>query len=163
MTSNPPEKENKFEDVEQTVSKSVESAATSVGSAAGKLTKDSKPGNLNLDTLKEQPWQEWLDTGSDILSKVPEYIGNFFSDYSRPLVSLLLIAAAIVTVYITLAVLGAIDDIPLLTPVLKLVGMGYTAWFVYRYLWKAENRQELRQEFESFYAQIVGRNDTTDI
>jgi hypothetical protein len=63
-----------------------------------------------------------------------------------------------VTIYITLAVLDAIDDIPLLSPVLKLVGMGYSAWFVYRYLWKAENRQELWQEFDAFKAQIVGRN-----
>ena len=124
--------------------------------SSGKLAQG-KSGSL-VDSIQSQPWQELADTLLDLLAKVPNSVGNFFSNYRQPLVTVLLILSSVVTIYITLAVLDAIDDIPLLSPVLKLVGMGYSAWFVYRYLWKAENRQELWQEFDAFKAQIVGRN-----
>jgi hypothetical protein len=141
---------------EQAIQEAI-SSSTTVPKGSGQIT-PGRSGGLNFDSLKSQPWQEFLDTILDILAKIPNYIGNFFSDYRQPLVTLLLIASGLVTIYITLAVLDAIDDIPLLSPVLKLVGLGYTAWFVYRYLWKAENRQELWQEFDAFKAQIVGKN-----
>jgi hypothetical protein len=57
-----------------------------------------------------------------------------------------------------LAVLDAINDIPLLAPVFELVGIGYTAWFVYRYLLKVETRKELATEFESLKGQVVGKD-----
>jgi len=151
MESNPSQESN-IKDIEEVVTSPITSKT-----AAGKLTSKNKSG-ISLDSIKDQPWQELADTFVDFLAKVPTYVGNFFSDYRQPLVTLLLIASSIVTIYITLAVLDAIDDIPLLSPILELVGLGYTAWFIYRYLWKAENRQELWQEFEAFKAQIVGRN-----
>ena len=152
MESNFSEPEKIAEEIKDAVSSSPLAQKTSNNLAQG------KSGGINFDSIKSQPWQELVDTLLDFLAKVPNYVGNFFSDYRQPLVTLLLIASGIVTIYITLAVLDAIDDIPLLSPVLKLVGMGYAAWFVYRYLWKAENRQELWQEFDAFKAQIVGRN-----
>jgi hypothetical protein len=57
-----------------------------------------------------------------------------------------------------LAVLDAINDIPLLSPVFELVGIGYTAWFVYRYLLKVETRKELGEEFKSLKGQVVGKD-----
>jgi len=104
----------------------------------------------------DKPWQEWIDVAVDFLAKVPDEIGNFFSDYKKPLITLLLIASGAATVYITLAVLDAIDDIPLLAPVLELVGLGYAGWFIYRYLWRASNREELIKEFEALKTQVVG-------
>lgn len=109
-------------------------------------------------TAAEQPWQEWVDLVMDVLAKVPDYVGKFFADYKQPLTTLGLFIFALVTVKVTLAVLDAIDDVPLLSPILELVGLGYTAWFVYRYLWKASNRQELVTEFEALKDQIFGDN-----
>jgi hypothetical protein len=108
-----------------------------------------KPGDA-------QPWREYLDDVLEILAKVPDYVGQFFADYQQPLVTLGLFLAAIITVKITLAILDALNDIPLLAPLLELVGLGYTAWFVWRYLWKASNRQELTTEFEAIKKQILG-------
>lgn len=152
MESNFSEPEKITDEIKEAVSSSP------LGQTVSNKLAQGKSGGLNFESIKSQPWQELVDTLLDFLAKVPNYVGNFFSDYRQPLVTLLLIASGIVTIYITLAVLDAIDDIPLLSPVLKLVGMGYAAWFVYRYLWKAENRQELWQEFDAFKAQIVGRN-----
>ena len=115
------------------------------------------PGAIKKPTPPTgQPWQEWIEPILDVLAKIPDYIGQFFADYKQPLITLGIFLAAIITVKVTLAILDAINDIPLLAPLLELVGLGYTAWFVWRYLWKASNREELAQEFEALKKQILG-------
>jgi len=92
-----------------------------------------------------------------VLSSLPEYLSDFFSEYKRPLITLGLIFGGVVTVKLTLALLDAVDDIPLLAPTFELIGFGYTAWFVYRYLLRASSRQELAKEVEDLKDQIVGK------
>ncbi|NJP10248.1 MAG: hypothetical protein HC866_12855 [Leptolyngbyaceae cyanobacterium RU_5_1] len=91
------------------------------------------------------------------LSGLPNYLSDFFGEYKRPLITLGLIFAGVLTVKMTLALLDAVDDIPLLAPSLELIGFGYTIWFVYRYLLRASNRQELAKEVEELKDQIVGK------
>jgi hypothetical protein len=107
-------------------------------------------------TKLDQPWSEWVQPVWDVVAKVPDYIGEFFADNQKPLLTIGLVIAGLVTVKVTLAVLDAIDDVPLLAPILQLVGLGYTGWFVYRYLWKATSRQELVKEFDVLKNQIFG-------
>jgi len=104
----------------------------------------------------ESEFKQWGQTIKQILSDLPDYIGEFISNNKQPIVSLGLIFAGIVSLKLTLAILDAINDIPLLAPTFELVGIGYTAWFVYRYLLQASNRQELSEEIDKFKAQIVG-------
>jgi hypothetical protein len=106
--------------------------------------------------ITDQAWQEWLQPVWDILGKVPELTGQFFEDNKQPLISLGIILLGIVSVKILIAVLDAINDIPLLAPMLQLIGMSYTAWFIWRYLWKASNRQELVSELGALKDQIFG-------
>lgn len=106
--------------------------------------------------ITDQAWQEWLQPVWDILGKVPELTGQFFEDNKQPLISLGILVLGIVSVKILIAVLDAINDIPLLAPMLQLIGMGYTAWFIWRYLWKASNRQELMSELGALKDQIFG-------
>lgn len=54
---------------------------------------------------------------------------------------------------VVLAILDALDDIPVVAPTLELIGVGYSAWFVSRYLLKSSNRQELAQKLEGFLKQ----------
>jgi hypothetical protein len=113
------------------------------------------PGKLSAGDVD---WQELLAPVLDFLGKAPDYVGGFFSDYKKPLLSLTLFLSGIVTVYVTLAVLDAVNDIPLLAPIFELVGIGYTAWFVYRYLLRASTRSELVAEFDALKTQVVGKN-----
>jgi uncharacterized membrane protein YqhA len=99
---------------------------------------------------------------SAFLSDLPDYLTEFFGENKRPIVVIGLIFGAIIAVKLLLAVLGAINDIPLLSPLFELIGIGYTAWFVYRYLWKAENRQELSTDFNSLKQQVIGRINDLD-
>jgi threonine/homoserine/homoserine lactone efflux protein len=62
----------------------------------------------------------------------------------------------VVTVKVTLALLDALDDIPLIAPTLELIGLAYTTWFVYRYLLSAASRQELSQDFQNLKEQVFG-------
>lgn len=117
--------------------------------------KTSSPGALGKP-LSDQPWMEYVQPVWDAIAKVPDWIGEFFADNKKPLITIGLIVGGIVTVKITLAVLDAIDDIPLLAPVLQLVGLGYSAWFVYRYLLKESSRKELITEFDALKTQVFG-------
>lgn len=113
-------------------------------------------GSLSTVSSSPEQWQEWVTPVTDFLSELPNYIVQFFSDYKQPLISLGLIVAGIITVKVTLALLDAINDIPLLAPILELVGLGYTGWFVFRYMLKASDRKDLVAEFDKLKGQVVG-------
>ncbi len=113
----------------------------------------------NLPKLPPASEPEWQRISKQILAffgQLPEYLSSFFKDYSQALITLSLIFAAIVTVKVTLGVLNAINDLPLLPPIFELIGIAYTTWFTFRYLIKAANRQELAQQFQFFKKEIVG-------
>lgn len=112
-------------------------------------------GSLTTVTSNEQ-WREVGAKAYTILSTLPEYLGSFFSEYRKPLVTVGLIFGSIVSVKLTFALLSAINDIPLLEPTFELIGLGYSLWFAYRFLFKASNRQELGQEFNKLKEQVVG-------
>lgn len=102
--------------------------------------------------------QEYLNIGASFLSRIFEYLTEFIDQNQKLLVNLLLIFLGIVAVRVTLAVVSAINDIPLLAPMFELVGLGYSGWFVYRYLLTKSSRQELVQEFEALKTQVVGED-----
>ena len=103
-------------------------------------------------------WQQYWDQFLSYFSKLPDYLNGFFGEYQKPLITIGLIVAAFVTVKVTLAVLDALNDVPLLSPFFELVGIGYSTWFVWRYLLKASTRKELSEEVKTLQNQILGGN-----
>jgi hypothetical protein len=93
----------------------------------------------------------------DSLGELPKYFGEFFNEYRRPLLALGLIFGAFISVKLTLAILDAINDVPVLAPLFELIGLIYSGWFIYRYLLKASNRSELASEMNALKDQILGR------
>lgn len=110
------------------------------------------------DEATKQVKQVW-EKISGLLGDLPDYVSEFFKQYRRPIVTVGLILAAILAVKIVLALLDAVDDIPLLAPSLELIGLFYTGWFLYRYLLKASNRQELLDDISSIRDQILGKHN----
>lgn len=104
-----------------------------------------------------QQFQEIWDKVSGVLGNLPDYVTDFFKEYQRPLITVGLIFGAIVSVKLLLAILGAVNEIPLLAPTFELVGLGYTGWFVYRYLLRDANRQELMGNLASLRDQVLGK------
>jgi hypothetical protein len=87
------------------------------------------------------------------------YLGSFFNTYKQLVIVVVLFLAAFVTLRIVLAAMDALNDIPLLAPTFKLVGIGYSVWFVNRYLLKTSTRQELIQRLQSFLGAQVSMED----
>ncbi|KAG6420207.1 hypothetical protein SASPL_116727 [Salvia splendens] len=63
---------------------------------------------------------------------------------------------SIVAIWLTSTVVGAINRVPLLPKIMELVGLGYTVWFVYRYLLFKSSRKELSEEIESIKKKLSG-------
>ena len=106
-----------------------------------------------------QSSEQWTQIGERVsyyLGQLPDLLSDFFNQNQRLLINLGLLFGGIVSVKLTLAVLDAVNDIPLLAPTFELVGIAYSAWFVYRYMLKAETRQELTQEIDTLKQQVVG-------
>lgn len=96
---------------------------------------------------------------SSFLDALPSYLTYFFGAYKRPIVIVGLILTTFILVKLMLALLDALNDIPLLLPILELIGLAYTTWFVYRYLISAVSRQELSEEIKSLKEYVLGREN----
>jgi hypothetical protein len=93
----------------------------------------------------------------DKLGDLDKYFGEFFQEYKRPLIALGLFFGLFLSIKLTLAVLEAINEVPVLAPLFELIGLLYSGWFVYRYLLKASNRSELASEMNALKDQVLGR------
>ena len=131
--------------------KSPEATVPNINNQPGTITK------LQPSVQSQDQWLKYGEQVSGFLATLPEYLGSFFNRYKQPLITIGLIVTAIVTVRVVLAILDALNDIPLVAPTFELIGIGYSAWFVYRYLLKASNRQELTSEIAALKSQVVGQ------
>ncbi|KAK4263110.1 hypothetical protein QN277_028579 [Acacia crassicarpa] len=66
---------------------------------------------------------------------------------------------AVIALWLSSALVGAIDSIPLIPKLLEVVGLGYTLWFTYRYLLFKKNRDELATKIEDLKARVLGSGD----
>ena len=98
-----------------------------------------------------------LGKGVEVVSNLDTILGNFFSEYRQLIISLGLGFGSIVAVKLTLALLSALNEIPLVEPILELVGLGYTAWFVTRFMLKSEKRQEFYAKFTDTKDAVLGK------
>ncbi|MDY7021447.1 MAG: CAAD domain-containing protein, partial [Cyanobacteriota bacterium] len=105
---------------------------------------------LDLQSIKDKVLK--------VISDLPENFSNFFGEYQRPLWTVVGIILIIVTMKALVGVLDSINDIPFVKFTLELVGMGYTGWFVYRYLLRSETRQELLANLQSYKDEVVGKD-----
>ncbi|MEO1374560.1 MAG: CAAD domain-containing protein [Cyanobacteria bacterium J06635_10] len=100
---------------------------------------------------------------SQFLADIPQDLSKFYSAYKTPIIALAVFLASFVALKVVLAMLAAINNFPLVSPTFELIGIGYTTWFVLRYLLKASNRKELAAEIESFKKQMTGNNTTESV
>jgi len=121
-------------------------AATATGTASG------EPSSETVEQVKRVTAQV-----VDKLGYLDKYFGEFFQEYKRPLTALGLFFGLFLAIKLTLAVLEAINDVPVLAPMFELIGLLYSGWFVYRYLYKASNRSELASEMNALKEQVLGR------
>lgn len=120
---------------------------------------ESSIGTTKVTVTEENPnqAQQIKEQVISILSELPAYIGAFYEQYKSPLTVVGLILVSIVSLKVLLGVVNELNDIPLLAPTFELIGIGYTVWFVYRYLLRSSNRQQLGQEIQAIKEQVFGK------
>nr|XP_043625376.1 protein CURVATURE THYLAKOID 1A, chloroplastic-like [Erigeron canadensis] len=58
-------------------------------------------------------------------------------------------------IWLSSVIIGAINKVPLLPNIMELVGVGYSGWFVYRYLLFESSRKELNTNIDSIKKKIT--------
>ncbi|BAZ17748.1 hypothetical protein NIES4071_96280 [Calothrix sp. NIES-4071] len=95
---------------------------------------------------------------SNFLAELPNKINQFYQEYKLPVLSFVTLVVTVVALRVGLAVLGAINGIPLVKPIFELIGIGYTGWFGYRYLLKSSSRKELVESLDTTKKEVLGGN-----
>jgi CAAD domains of cyanobacterial aminoacyl-tRNA synthetase len=99
---------------------------------------------------------DWMKQSAEIIAEVPAYLGQIYGEYKSTINTVALFFGILVGAKLTLAVLSAVNEIPLLAPTFELIGIGYTVWFVWRYLLQASTRSELTSEIDGLKSEIFG-------
>lgn len=120
-----------------------------------------KTGNLSkispTNTSNSQSqWQQTLQQVVSILDQLPTYLGSFIDNNKQAILSIVFILSALITVKILVAVLDAVNGVPLLAPIFEIIGIFYAIWFTIRYLLKSESRKELSLKVSAFKQQLLG-------
>jgi valyl-tRNA synthetase len=124
-------------------------AAQPLSNTAGGSAVDSVEG------IKAEIIDFWV-TMRPLLEEPLTYLQRFFSDFRRPATTLGVLFALFIALQILSAVLQTLDSIVLIGPLLKLIGMGYTAWFVAQNLLYAHKRQQTWSKVDHWRKEIVG-------
>lgn len=149
-----PELEHMTQTAEDTASDISTSAALDVNADAPGTLLKLQTSDQNFSTPE---WQEQLEKALQFLVVFPDYFGKVFGEYQKPLTTVGLILVAGLGIAVADGVLARLNAIPLFAPIFELVGLGFTGWFVVRYLLYANTRQELLQEYDQFKGRILGK------
>jgi len=70
--------------------------------------------------------------------------------------TLLTAGGVVIALTLTNSIISTLDAIPLLPGLLKTVGLGYSGYFAYRYLFTAASRQELKEDIDELKKKVSG-------
>ncbi|HEY9853230.1 MAG TPA: CAAD domain-containing protein [Leptolyngbyaceae cyanobacterium] len=123
---------------------------------------EKEPEPLVTEMSEESPKEQWqliLGRITNFFNDPPDYLSEFFDKYKQPLTSVGLILAVFLSIKLLSGLLDSINDIPFIGPTFELIGLGYSAWFVYRYLLGARNREELSQLVTNLKEYVFGKDN----
>ncbi len=81
---------------------------------------------------------------------------TFIKENQQLLTTLGLVFLGIISLRLLFASLSAIESIPLMTPLLKIVGAFYVGRFVWRYLIRKSDRHDLMEAVKRTKAEVLG-------
>lgn len=141
-----------MQEPETVETKTSETKVPEMNNPTGTITK------IQPSTQSQEQWLKYGEQLSSFLKQFSNNAGTFFNQYKQPLVLFGIGVAALIAVRVVLAILDALNDVPLVAPTFELIGIGYSAWFIYRYLLKASTRNELTSEITTLKSQVVGKD-----
>jgi len=63
--------------------------------------------------------------------------------------------------FVSTSVVSTVNSVPLLPKMMELVGLGYSTWFVYRYLLFKDRRKELVKDLRTLKNRISGDGEAS--
>jgi CAAD domains of cyanobacterial aminoacyl-tRNA synthetase len=93
----------------------------------------------------------------DVTIELPSYLAQTYQHNREAFITVGLFFGGLIALKLMLAIVAAVNTIPLFEPLFQTIGLGYTGWFVYRYLLKASARQELATEINTVKSKVIGR------
>lgn len=118
-----------------------------------------EPAATETARSADAAWAEFQANANASLQRAIQSTSTFFRENRQLLSTLGWILLTLLGVRVVFAALDAIDDLPLVTPILKLIGLATVGWFIWRYLLRANNRQELAQMFNRTKADLFGNTN----
>ncbi|HIK26951.1 MAG: valine--tRNA ligase [Oscillatoriaceae bacterium SKW80] len=100
--------------------------------------------------LTSLPVPPLLEKVLDFFKSWPNYFDELFAAYKSAIAIFILLVVASFLLRIGLAPVVAVNEIPLLPQTFELIGLGYSIWFIFRYLILAESRKELLETIQEF-------------
>lgn len=104
----------------------------------------------------EESWRSIQAQTTTFFENALSSVTTFFQNNRQLLTTLGWIFLALLGARLLLGALDAFDDIPLVTPILKLIGFVYVVRFAWRYLIRKSDRQELVQMLDRAKAEVFG-------
>jgi CAAD domains of cyanobacterial aminoacyl-tRNA synthetase len=101
-------------------------------------------------------WQSTQTELTALFEQAKSTTTEFFKNNQQLFMTLGWIVLAIIGDKLVFAALGTIDDIPLVTPILKLVGLVSVVRFAWRYLIREHDRQELIEIIDRTKVEVLG-------
>ncbi len=112
--------------------------------------------NLDANDSAVEIWSSIQNSTTGFIERATAYLTSFYKNNRRLLTTLGIILVAILGIDLLFAGLNAIDDLPLVTPILKLIGLVYVVRFAWRYLLRERDRQELAAKIDRAKADVFG-------
>ena len=113
--------------------------------------------NLSVDSTSDKKWQFIGKNIADFLGEIPTNVAQTYKRFQTPIVSVVLLATIAILFKILIAVFSALNEIPLVQPVLELIGGVYVVWFTFRYLLKGSTREELGIQINTLVDQFMNK------
>jgi CAAD domains of cyanobacterial aminoacyl-tRNA synthetase len=115
------------------------------------------------ETSTEDPLAKRLEAiptnTAGFFQEVASTTSAFFNNNRQLFTNLGVIFVVFMVTKLAFAGLNAIDDLPLVSPLLKLVGLYYVVRFIWNYALRAQDRQQLAQKFDRLKAEVLGNQN----
>jgi hypothetical protein len=146
--------ETTVEAIAENVAEAEEVASTAKDTIAVPIAATTEPA---AQTIRVKPPAVDDTVSNDLWKQVTQLWKEYFGEGKKDNLTLaIIISAAIPLLIATSALLDFLNKLPLLPSVFELVGFGYSAWFVYRYLLLANTRKELIDAIAAWKNKVLG-------
>ncbi len=151
--------ETTVEAIAENVAEPVEVASTAKNTITAPIPATTKPAAQTI-TVNPSAVDNTVSNNTvsnDLWKQVTQLWEEYFGEGKKDNLTLAIIISATIPLLIaTSALVDFLNKLPLLPSVFELVGFGYSAWFVYRYLLLANTRKELIEAIAAWKNKVLG-------